>query len=505
YLDALAAHRHTHGLPAHSLAWGLWEQHSGMTGTLAETDRSRLARGGVLPLSTAHGLALLDQALNQNQPTLIPIRLDRTALTGTDVPTLLSDLVPVAARRRPTGTRAEDARVFRRRIARLAADEVEREIRQLVLSSAALLLGHSGPEAIDADRGFLESGLDSLTATQLRARINSVTGLRLPPMVVFDSKTPAQLVQRICAELDEDEAVSAEATGPVGRPDGGGGGSETLTGLWRAGVLAGDVPKAFAMLRAVADLRPQFTSLAELNSVPEPATLTEGAQGPRLICVATPMAAGGAHQHARLAAHFRGVRSVSALPLPGFGDGERLPATATAAVEAVAEGVLRTAAGEPFVVVGYSSGGVLAYATAHYLEQSGKAQPAGVVLLDSYAVTDHGMLPGFEHMTYRLLDMEPAFGPYRSAELSAMSRYFHFLPDFTRDSVKAPVLFVGAEKSFIPETDPGRNTGEFPKALPWGLAHRFVTASGNHFTLVEEDAEETARIIEEWLRSDAQR
>ncbi|MET9448455.1 alpha/beta fold hydrolase, partial [Streptomyces cinerochromogenes] len=482
--------------------------------TLAEADRSRLARGGILPLSTTDGLTLLDQALNQHQPTLVPIRLDRTALTGTDVPALLSDLVPPAARRRASANAGEDARSLRRRIARLAAGEVEGVIRQLVLSSAALLLGHSGPEAIDADRGFLESGFDSLTATQLRARINAATGLHLPPMVVFDSKTPAQLVQRICAELDEAvsaEATAAEESGAAGSP-GGGGGSETLTGLWRAGVLAGDVPKAFAMLRAVADLRPQFTSLAELDSVPGPAALAEGAQGPRLICVATPMAAGGAHQHARLAAHFRGVRSVSALPLPGFGDGERLPATATAAVEAVAEGVLRTAAGEPFVLVGYSSGGVLAYATAHYLEHTGKAQPAGVVLLDSYAVTDHGMPPGFEHMTYRLLDMESTFGPYRSAELSAMSRYFHFLPDFTRDSVKAPVLFVGVEKSFIPETETetetktetGRNAGDFPKALPWDPSHHFVKASGNHFSLVEEDAEETARIIEDWLRSDVQ-
>ncbi|MFF8911511.1 alpha/beta fold hydrolase, partial [Streptomyces olivaceoviridis] len=368
---------------------------------------------------------------------------------------------------------------------------------RLVRTHAATVLGHNGPEAIEPDRPFTELGFDSLTATQLRTRINSVTGLHLPPMVVFDSKTPAQLVQRICAGLDG-ETPSPEATGIVGRP-GGGGAAETLTELWRAGILAGDAPKTFTMLRAVADLRPQFASLVELDSLPEPITLSEGPQEPRLICLSSPMVGGGGHQHARLAAHFRGERRVSGLALPGFGDGDRLPATAAAAVEALAEAVLRTAEGEPFVLVGFSSGGVLAYATAHFLEQR-QAQVAGVVLLDSYAVTDDSMPSGFEHMSYRLLEMESAFGPYRSAELTAMSRYFHFLPALTRETVKAPVLFVGVEKSFIPDTDSG-DSADFPRALPWDPAHSFVTSSGNHFSLIEEDAEETAGIIGQWLRS----
>nr|BAO66541.1 type I polyketide synthase [Streptomyces sp. MJ635-86F5] len=497
YLDALAVHRRAQGLPAHSLAWGLWDAADGMSGVLGESDRARMAQAGILPLSADDGLALLDLAVTLDAPVLVPIRLDRKALTGTDVPELLSGLVP-AGRRRTTGTGAEDARALRRRLAGLRADEVEREIRHLVLAEAAALLGHRGPEDVDADRGFLESGFDSLTATQLRSRINAATGLRLPPMVVFDSKTPARLVQHIRTQWHTG-AASSEAPGSDGHLVGSGA-AETLTALWREGILAGDVPKTFTMLRAVADLRPEFASLAELESLPEPTTLSEGPRGPRLICVSTPMVAGGGHQHARLAAHFRGKRSVTGLALPGFGDGERLPATAAAAVEAVAEEVLRAAREEPFVLVGLSSGGILAYAVAHLLEHGEQARPAGVVLLDSYAVADHGMPAGFEHMTHRLMELETRFGPYRSAELTAMSRYFHFLPEFTRASLKAPVLFVGAEKTFIPETGSG-DLPEFPKARPWDPAHDFVASSANHFTLIEEDAEETAGIIDQWLAS----
>ncbi|WP_037816026.1 KR domain-containing protein, partial [Streptomyces sp. NRRL S-1022] len=38
YLDALAQHRTAHGLPATSLAWGLWNQTSTISGELNETD-----------------------------------------------------------------------------------------------------------------------------------------------------------------------------------------------------------------------------------------------------------------------------------------------------------------------------------------------------------------------------------------------------------------------------------------------------------------------------------
>ncbi|WP_206442389.1 type I polyketide synthase [Streptomyces boncukensis] len=512
-LDALAAHRQAQGLPAHSLAWGLWDQASDMTGTMGDEDRSRLARGGVRPLSPGEGLELFDAALGLGRAALVPIRLALRGQSASDpdVPELLYDLVAESSRRR-AGSTGDDPRSLRRRLAGLPAEEREQEVRRLVLNAAAAVLGHRDAGAVDPDRGFLESGFDSLTATQLRTRINAATGLRLPPMVVFDCKTPAGLAQHVSTELAAapapDEAASPAAstastapepgtgpgTGPGTAPAGDG--AETLTALWRAGVLTGDVPKTFAMLRAVADLRPQFTSPSELAALPEPAVLAQGDQGPRLVCVSTPMVAGGVHQHARLAAPFRGVRNVSALPLPGFGRDEKLPATAGAAVEALAEAALRAAEDEPFVLVGYSSGGVLGYATAHLLERTAPDRLAGVVLLDSYAVTDHGMPAGFEHMTYRMLEMESTFGPYDSAQLSAMSRYFHFLPEFTRESVGVPVLFVGAEKSFLPG-----ESADFPRALPWDPAHTFVAADANHFTLVEGDSEQTARIMDDWLRS----
>ncbi|MFB7383914.1 SDR family oxidoreductase, partial [Kitasatospora purpeofusca] len=68
YLDALAQDRHAAGLPATSLAWGLWAEGSSMTGHLDTTDLGRLTRTGLAPLTTTQGLNLLDQALTTPPP-----------------------------------------------------------------------------------------------------------------------------------------------------------------------------------------------------------------------------------------------------------------------------------------------------------------------------------------------------------------------------------------------------------------------------------------------------
>ena len=71
FLDALAAHRRARGLPAVSIAWGLWEQATGMTGELGPADRARIERQGVRPLSTAEGFELFDIATGISQPVSI--------------------------------------------------------------------------------------------------------------------------------------------------------------------------------------------------------------------------------------------------------------------------------------------------------------------------------------------------------------------------------------------------------------------------------------------------
>ncbi|WP_436762367.1 SDR family NAD(P)-dependent oxidoreductase [Streptosporangium sp. V21-05] len=185
FLDGLAAHRRAEGLPATSLAWGLWEHGMG-TGT-ASAGRATLSAGG--------GLALFDAALTTDEALLVPVRLDTAALRDGDVPALLSGLV----RARPRRTTGETT--LARRLA--AAEEGERARIALaaVRSLVADVLGHPTPDGVPPGSKFSELGLDSLTAVELRNRLNTATGMRLPATLVFDHPTPAALAAFVTAEL----------------------------------------------------------------------------------------------------------------------------------------------------------------------------------------------------------------------------------------------------------------------------------------------------------------
>ena len=212
FLDALAARRRAAGLPAVSLAWGLWADASGMTGHLSQGDRARMARGGAAELSAAEGLALLDVAAGRDEALLVPIRLDVAALrawaarAGTaDVPALLRGLIRGSAR--PSAARAEmnrGAGSLRQQLAGRPTPDQARLLVDLVRLHVAAVLGHASAEAIEVSRAFTDLGFDSLTAVELRNRLNTATGLRLPATLVFDYPTPTVLADHLRAGLVED-------------------------------------------------------------------------------------------------------------------------------------------------------------------------------------------------------------------------------------------------------------------------------------------------------------
>ncbi|MEU1510290.1 SDR family NAD(P)-dependent oxidoreductase [Kitasatospora sp. NPDC005748] len=215
FLDTLAAHRAASGRAGLSLAWGLWEQASGMTGHLAEADRARMARGGLVPMTAEEGLALFDAALAAGEPVVVPARIDTRALRADPdgVPAPLRDLVRTAVVRRTAAAGGDGSQSLAERLARLSGADRRSTLLDLVTAQVAAVLGHSDPAQVRDARAFKELGVDSLTAVELRNRLAALSGLRMPVTLVFDHPSPARVTDHILGALalpeDDEDPVMA--------------------------------------------------------------------------------------------------------------------------------------------------------------------------------------------------------------------------------------------------------------------------------------------------------
>ncbi|MEU0391098.1 SDR family NAD(P)-dependent oxidoreductase [Streptomyces chartreusis] len=222
FLDAFAHDRRAAGLPALSLAWGLWAQTSDMTKDVQDDGTARISRSGLAPIANEQGMRLFDAALGTDHALLVPIRLDPAGLRAhADAgafPALLRGLArPHPARRVAGGTAGKDPvsgpAALLRRLTTLTRAEQHRTLLDLVRSHAATILGHALPDGVEAERGFLELGFDSLTAVELRNRINIAAGLRLPTTLIFDYPTPVALARHLRTALVPDDPGADGAEG----------------------------------------------------------------------------------------------------------------------------------------------------------------------------------------------------------------------------------------------------------------------------------------------------
>jgi pimaricinolide synthase PimS1 len=199
FLDALAARRRAEGLPAASIAWGLWETRGGMSSQLGEADLTRIRRSGIEPLSDQRGLAFFDQALAVEIPLALAVSLNPAGLRARAaagiLPPILRGIVRLPAQRRQASTGFLGAR-----LADLPETEREAHVLELVRAEVAAVLGHDSSSAIEPSRAFKDLGFDSLAAVELRNRLGASSGLQLAPTVVFDYPSAAALTGYLLAE-----------------------------------------------------------------------------------------------------------------------------------------------------------------------------------------------------------------------------------------------------------------------------------------------------------------
>ncbi|WP_344432151.1 SDR family NAD(P)-dependent oxidoreductase [Amycolatopsis minnesotensis] len=204
-LDAVAAHRRALGLPGVSLAWGLWNAEGSMAAGLDGQALRRLARYGIVPMSSETSLALFDRCFNAEAPLLVPAGLNLGA-SELDPPALYRAL-PLPRRAETPVAAEEEGPRLRAKLASIQPAGHRRFLLGFVRAEAAAVLGHASVDRIDARTGFLEQGFDSLTGVELRNRLIAASGETLPSTLIFDYPSPEAMADYLARELAEPVAA----------------------------------------------------------------------------------------------------------------------------------------------------------------------------------------------------------------------------------------------------------------------------------------------------------
>jgi thioester reductase-like protein len=205
-LDGLAAHRQAHGLAASSINWGPWAE-AGMAAS--EAARANLGKQGLIPLKPAAALAALGEIVSHGsaQAMVIRAKWDRTAkLLGAMRPPILEHVLPKAA-----AAQAGDKALLRAlyqvppaQRGSFLTEHLQRELQHI--------LGLAQPPGPDSR--FLELGMDSLMAVELRNRLLAQmgSGYTISSTVVFDYPTIRALAEYLASQAPETAAPATPAT-----------------------------------------------------------------------------------------------------------------------------------------------------------------------------------------------------------------------------------------------------------------------------------------------------
>jgi thioesterase domain-containing protein/acyl carrier protein len=367
-----------------------------------------------------------------------------------------------------------------RTVAELTGPQRDAALNDLIRRTVAGALGRPDLAGVPDDQPFVELGLDSLSAVEIRNRLGVATGLELPAMLVFDHPSVAALAVFLAGALDD--SAFARRTGPAGDT---GDDAESFAGIYRTEVEA--------LLTGASGARTRFGDPAAART--GLVRLATGADAPMVICFPPFAPVEQSLQFARMAMFFRERRDLTMVEVPGFQPGSDLADSLGTLIEVLAGQAAAAAEGRPFVLMGYSSSGWMAHAVATALEERGLVA-SGVVLLDTY-LPDSMSLPLRQAMNYEVNERRARFTTMNLTTLTALGTYRAMFRPWQPAPISAPTLFLAPQDCIPGDPAAGPVPGDWQAR--WPLPHTRVTVPGDHCTIVAEHAAEAAAAIHTWL------
>ena len=210
FLDSLAHHRHSLGLPALTMNWGVL----GGEGYVARNERvgEFLVRQGTLELSPGEVVNILESSLIAASTQVMAIRVDwakwRQFFRGmAENPLLERIFASVEGQDSSSGTSD-----WRHKIEAASADEREGVICQAVRDVVGSVL-RVKPDSLRDDQPLTDLGLDSLMGVEIENALEAAIGVALPPTSLMRARTIGQIATLISGHMGGGTSTAAAPAG----------------------------------------------------------------------------------------------------------------------------------------------------------------------------------------------------------------------------------------------------------------------------------------------------
>ncbi|HVZ31104.1 MAG TPA: KR domain-containing protein, partial [Polyangiaceae bacterium] len=493
FVDALVERRRRQGLPASALAWGpAASPDDGPKGAPGAA-----GRGLVAGLRADESLALFDAALARSEPLLVAAAFTRALLETPSelLPPMLRGLAP---RRRRSVARARGLTTLSARLAGAEPSEREPILLEALVDAVSSVL-RVEKARIDPERPVTELGMDSMRALELRGKLAVLCERPLPTALLFECRTPRALARRLQALLAPAEAERGAAQVQAA--------ATPLVAMVRRAHVANPHARApvWRLMESALRLRQDLAGEVRPEQLVSTAhTLATGDEQPLLICIPGLVPPMGPGQYMRFAAAFQGKREVAVLSNPGWSVGEALPRDKDSLLRSLARATIAHAAGRPFALSGWSSGGWIAYDLAAHLEREGFA-PAAVVLVDTRVVPASEFTVDPATALSPMREKVPLPGgatgliePACDEELTAWLEYMRWFTGWTPTPLATPTLLLSPTEDWSLPDGTSIRAAEAERLLD---GHEQVVVPGNHFTMMLDLASNTAGVVQRWLES----